>query len=164
MARFAPPKTGNDLMVAHGYMAASIIGVLMMLVGAALAINQTPEPAFVWTGAVAFLVGVVGDRLLKIAVGREGAELTFADRQAALDEAITEAESNAPVVPVTAAGQAQALIGGSFWSQPAVDYLRVAAGSNSSIQVHEALERLSELSAAGTAVVRLDDGPQSTGD
>jgi hypothetical protein len=61
MAKFREPRsTGNELMIAHGYAVAAVAGAVMIAAGAALALNGTPEPPFVWTGAIALLAGSSG--------------------------------------------------------------------------------------------------------
>jgi hypothetical protein len=109
-------------------------------------------------GSVLLLVGVIGDRILKVAVTRQGAELTLNERMERLEPVIEEAEANAPVVPLTSLGlgQGAASIVGSYWSQPAVDTLKTAYGSNTRIDFDHAVDRLQDQAAAGTAVVKIE--------
>jgi hypothetical protein len=154
-------RSGNEFMAANGYAVAAFIGVCMVVAGGVLAAIGTPEAAFVWTGAVLLAVAVVGDRLLNVELGREGGKITLAEKKAALEAVIENAPSAAPVLGpgLQSLGQGAGLssfeIVGSYWSQPALDAIATAYGSNSRRDFNIAVGQLEEEIAAGTAVVNV---------
>ena len=156
-------QTGNEWIGQNGLLAASITGIAMIAVGALVAVNRTPEPALIWTGAVLVALGVVGDRLRSVELPRDSGALAFEEKQKRLEPVIATAQATA-----TAAPAAFSLpIGGAYWSQPAVDAVRFAYGSNTRADFEKAVGALESQVANGTAVIRVrgaDDALESLGE
>lgn len=156
-------RTGNEWIADNGYLLAGIVGISMIAVGAVLAWNRTPETALVWTGAILLAVGVLGDRVRSLEVTRDGGTVPFQEKQKRLEPLLENAQATA-----TAAAAAYRLpIGGAYWSQPAVDAVRVGYGSTTRSDFEKALASLESQVANGTAVVQVrgaDDGLETLGE
>ncbi len=163
MAEKDVAQTGNEWISDNGYLVAGIVGISMVVIGALLAWNRTPETSLVWTGAILVALGVVGDRLRSLDLTRDGGTLGFDEKQKRLEPLMETAQATA-----TAAPAAYRLpIGGGYWSQPAVDAVRVAYGSKTRTDFDRALGSLESQVAKGTAVVQVrgaDDALESLGE
>ena len=156
-------QTGNEWIGANGYLAAAVTGIAMIAVGALLAVNRTPEPALVWAGAVLLALGVLGDRLRSVELTRDAGTLTLEEKRKKLEPLIETAHATA----TAAAATFRLPIGGAYWSQPAVDAVRVAYGSTTRTDFEKAVAALESQIANGTAVVQVrgaDDALESLGE
>ncbi len=154
-----PGRTWNDRLAENAYALATVLGIAMVVVGAALAWSDKPESSLIWAGSVIAAVGLVGDRLLRFQVGREGASVEFAERTARIEQAVERAkeDAGAPVleVPQPSPASLSFPIGANFWTAPAVDRLVTAFGSSSRPEFERAIADFDQMAANGTAVVKL---------
>jgi hypothetical protein len=155
-ARQSEPQTGNSLIGENGYMIATIAGSVMIGAGAILAANRTPEAALVWCGAILLAVAVVGDRLATLEFTREGGKVTLREKDKKIGAVIGEAMNQAPEVPPPPATPSLvSKIGGSYWSQPAMDAVQSAYSSNTRREFEASINALNDQIARGTAVVKI---------
>ena len=156
-------RTGNEWVAENGSLLAGIVGIVMIGLGAVLAWNRTPETALVWTGAILLGVGVLGDRLRPVELTRDGGSLGSAEKRKRLEQLIETAQASATSAPAVY----RLPIGGAYWSQPAVDAVRVAYGSTTTTDFDKAVGVLESRIANGTAVVQVrgaDDALESLGE
>jgi hypothetical protein len=145
----------------HGYLLAALVGLVLVLAGFFLAANGTPESAFVWTGGILLVVGVFGERLTSAEATREGLKITLQEKVAMLEKVVGSASDPIPKLPTIGVTPASEFnhyrIGGSYWSQPALNTIVSAYGSNTRPEFERALESLEAQIAEGTAVVTIPE-------
>ena len=156
-------RTGNEWIAENGFLLAGIVGIFMIVLGAVLAWNRTPETALVWTGTILLAVAVLGDRLRSVELTRDAGSVGSVEKQKRLEPLIETAQATATAAPASS----RLPIGGAYWSQPAVDALRVAYGSTTRTDFDSAVGSLESQVANGTAVVQVrgaDDALESLGE
>ena len=171
--------TWNERLSDNGYALALVTGIVMLILGAALAFNKTPEAAFVWTGAILILIGVVGDRLRSAEFGPSGGKVTLDERRRKVTEVLREAPRVSEpmatielppqvVEPMVAYGRPPFTTGdegGVYWSSTVLDQATLAAGSNSRREFEQALRDLEKtVSREGPMIVMVthdEDAPDT---
>jgi hypothetical protein len=138
----------NEWITGNGYGLAAGIGLIMIIVGTALAALERPESALIWAGALVMVLGLLGSRFLSIRIGAGSAEFRWREEVIAVRDEIDRNARRVDVSSVTLP------ISGSFWTAKAVDNIIVAASDPN--RTAEALDELRQLSAAGTAAVRIE--------
>jgi hypothetical protein len=161
--------TVNDQIASMSSLIAIVLGIAMISAGAILAAVGRAEAALVWTGTVVVAFAVFGDRLRSLEFGREGGKITLAEKKEALKRSLLSHAPNATEIPAppppasATAKQREVLdrlqVIGPYWSQPALDTIVDALGSNTRQEFGKALADLQNQVTLGTAVVKIADTP-----